>query len=153
MKTRSREQKVIFTLLMAASVAAIAAGAYLGVTLGMQIQASVTALSAAGVMMWTAAWGSFLVMCLRLHRGESAFTASTGKVLSIIGWCMAGLAAVTIACAVITVALNRGRDPLFWLIELVILPCFFLAAAAAATILRGLLVHAMSIEKEQEGVV
>ena len=153
MRTRSCEQKILFTLLMAASVIAIAAGVYLGVTLGMQIQASVTVLSAVGILLWTVSWGGFLLLCLRLCRGESAFTPAAGKTLSVIGRCMAGLAAVAFICAVITAALDRGRSPDFLLIETVLLPGFFLAAAAAAKILLGLLIHAMAIEKEQEGVV
>nr|MBR4281577.1 hypothetical protein [Clostridia bacterium] len=153
MKKRNREQKLLFTLLMAAAVVAIAAGVYLGVILGMQIQASVTLLATVGILLWTVAWGSFLLLCLRLCRGESAFTPATGKTLSVISRCMAGLAAVSFICAVIAAALGRSRSVSFLVIEAVLLPGFFLAAAAAAKILRGLLVHAMAIEKEQEGVV
>lgn len=153
MKTRSREQKIIFALLMAASAVAIVVGGYLCGSLGMQVQASVTVLSAAGILLWAEAWGSFFVLCLRLCRGESAFTPATGKSLRTIGWCMVGLAGVTFVCAAIAFLLDRGRSVGFLVIEAVLLPGVFLAAAAAAKILRGLLVHAMTIEKEQEGVV
>ena len=145
--------KNLFTLLVIASVVAIVVGTYLGVALGMQVQASVTVLSAAGMLLWAEAWSTFLVLCLRLRKGESAFTPATGKALTVIGWCMVGLAGVTFACAVITAALGRGRDPLLLVVEAVLLPGFFLAVAAAAKVLQGLLAHAMSIEKEQEGVV
>lgn len=153
MKKLFSDVKVIFTLLMSISILAIVAGVYLGVALGMQVQASVTVLSAAGILLWAEAWGTFLVLCLRLRKGESAFTPATGKALTVIGWCMVGLAGVTFACAVITAALGRGRDPLLLVVEAVLLPGFFLAVAAAAKVLQGLLAHAMSIEKEQEGVV
>ena len=153
MKKLFSDVKVIFTLLMSISILAIVAGVYLGVALGLQVQASVTVLSAAGILLWAEAWGTFLVLCLRLRKGESAFTPATGKALTVIGWCMVGLAGVTFACAVITAALGRGRDPLLLVVEAVLLPGFFLAVAAAAKVLQGLLAHAMSIEKEQEGVV
>lgn len=153
MKKLFSDAKIIFTLLMIVSILAIVAGVYLGVALGMQVQASVTALSAVGMLLWAEAWGTFLLLCLRLRKGESAFTPATGKALTDIGWCMAGLAAVSFAAALINGALGRGRDPLLALIETVLLPGFFLAVGLAATILRGLLTHAMSIEKEQEGVV
>lgn len=142
--------KNLFTLLMVAAVIAIAAGTYLGVALGMQVQASVTLLSAFGILLWAWAWGEFLAMCLRLRRGESAFTASTGRTLRVIGWCMVALAAVTVLSAVI----GRSRvNTAYWLIEFIILPGIFLAVAVVAKILRGLLQHAMALEAEQEGVV
>ena len=153
MKKLFSDVKVIFTLLMLISILAIVAGVYLGVALGMQVQASVTVLSAAGMLLWAEAWSTFLVLCLRLRKGESAFTPATGKALTVIVWCMVGLAGVTFACAVITAALGRGRDPLLLVVEAVLLPGFFLSVAAAAKVLQGLLAHAMSIEKEQEGVV
>ncbi len=153
MKKLFSDAKIIFTLLMIVSILASVAGVYLGVALGMQVQASVTVLSAVGMLLWAEAWGTFLLLCLRLRKGESAFTPATGKALTVIGWCMAGLAAVSFAAALINGALGRGRDPLLALIETVLLPGFFLAVGLAATILRGLLTHAMSIEKEQEGVV
>ncbi|MBQ7137807.1 MAG: DUF2975 domain-containing protein [Clostridia bacterium] len=153
MKKLFSDVKVIFTLLMLISILAIVAGVYLGVALGMQVQASVTVLSAAGILLWTEAWGTFLVLCLRLRKGESAFTPATGKSLTIIGWCMVGLAAVSFAAALINGALGKGRDPLLLLVETVLLPGFFLAVGVVAKVLQGLLAHAMSIEKEQEGVV
>lgn len=153
MKKLFSNLKFIFTLLLIVSVLAIVAGVYLGVALGMQVQASVTVLSAAGMLLWAEAWGTFLMLCLRLRKGESAFTPATGKALTIIGWCMVGLAAVTFAAALINGALGRGRDPLLMLVETVLLPGFFLAVGVVAKVLQGLLTHAMSIEKEQEGVV
>lgn len=153
MKKLLSDIKVIFTLLMIVSILAIVAGIYLGVALGMQMQASVTVLSAAGILLWAEAWGTFLVLCLRLRKGESAFTPATGKALTVIGWCMVGLAAVSFVAALINGALGRGRDPLLLLVETILLPGFFLAVGVAAKVLQGLLAHAMSIEKEQEGVV
>lgn len=153
MKNLFSDVKVIFTLLMLVSILAIVAGVYLGVALGMQVQASVTVLSAAGILLWAEAWGTFLVLCLRLRKGESAFTPAAGKTLTIIGWCMVGLAAVSFAAALVNGALGRSRDPLLLLVETVLLPGFFLAVGVVAKVLQGLLAHAMSIEKEQEGVV
>lgn len=149
MKKLFSNLKFIFTLLLIVSVLAIVAGVYLGVALGMQVQASVTVLSAAGMLLWTEAWGTFLALCLRLRKGESAFTPATGKALTVIGWCMVGLAAVTLVCALIASSRSEG----FLLIEAVLLPGFFLAVGVVARVLQGLLTHAMSIEKEQEGVV
>lgn len=144
------EPRFIFTLLMGASVVSIAAGAYLGVMLGMQVQASVTVLSAAGILLWTAAWVAFMAMCNRLRKGESAFTAASGRTLLIIGGCMVGLAAVTVVSALIG---GSRPNTSYWVIELIILPGVFLGVAVVAQLLRGLLTHAMALEEEQEGVV
>lgn len=144
------EPRFIFTLLMGASVVAIAAGAYLGVTLGMQVQASVTVLAAAGILLWTVAWSAFMAMCSRLRKGESAFTAASGRTLLIIGGCMVGLAAVTVVSALIG---GSRPNTSYWVIELIILPGVFLGVAVVAQLLRGLLTHAMALEEEQEGVV
>ena len=150
MKKWFAEPKNLFTLLVITSIIAIAAGIYLGVVLGLSMSTAVAALSATGILLWAWAWGEFLAMCLRLRKGETAFTAATGRTLRIIGWCMAGLAVVTVLSAVI----GGTRESIgFWLIEMVILPGIFLGAAAVAKILRRLLEHAMALEKEQEGVV
>ena len=142
--------KNLFTLLVIASVVAIVVGTYLGVALGMQVQASVTLLSAFGILVWAEAWGEFLALCLRLRRGESAFTASTGRSLRIIGWCMLGLAAITVLSAFIG---GARVNTALWLIEFILLPGLFLAVYVVTKILRGLLTHAISLEAEQEGVV
>ncbi len=150
MKKNMTDVKHVFTLLTAVSVIAIGLGAYLGVTLGMAVQASVTLLSAAGILLWSIAWGAFLRMCLRLRREASAFTPATERTLNIIRWCMAALAAVTILAAAIGLDRPFTAAPV---IGMVLLPGVFLSAALAASILRGLLTRAMAIEKEQEGVV
>ena len=150
MKKLFSDVKVIFTLLMSISILAIVAGVYLGVALGMQVQASVTLLSAFGILVWAEAWGEFLALCLRLRRGESAFTASTGWSLRIIGWCMLGLAAITVLSAFIG---GARVNTALWLIEFILLPGLFLAVYVVSKILRGLLEHAISLEAEQEGVV
>lgn len=150
MKKLFADPKALFTLLMIASVVAIAAGTCLGVTLGMAVQASVTLLSAAGILLWAEAWGEFLVMCHRLRKGESAFTPATGRTLHVIGWCMVGLALVTVASALIG---GTRANTSHWLIEFIVLPGVFLGVALAAKILRGLLTHAIALEEEQEGVV
>ena len=150
MKKLFSDVKVIFTLLMSISILAIVAGVYLGVALGMQVQASVTLLSAFGILVWAEAWGEFLALCLRLRRGESAFTASTGWSLRIIGWCMIVLAAVTVLSAFIG---GARVNTALWLIEFILLPGLFLAVYVVSKILRGLLEHAISLEAEQEGVV
>ena len=149
MKTRTREQKCLFTLLIAASLIAICVGGYLGIALGTLMPGLTRVLPVLGIALWVVAWGEFLAMCLRLRKGASAFTASTGKTLGVIGGCLAGLAAVAFISAL--AAGNRAEG--FLIIERVLLPGFFLAAAAAAKLLQGLLIHAMAIEKEQEGVV
>ena len=149
MKKLFSDPKFLFTLLMIASVIAIAAGVYLGISLGSCMPGLTRALPAAGFLLWSVAWGEFLAMCLRLRGGQSAFTPSTRNTLRVIGWCMVGLAVVALVCALIAGSRTEG----FPLIERVLLPGVFLAVAAAAKILRGLLVHAMAIEKEQEGVV
>ena len=150
MKKNHSDVKQVFTLLIVVSVLAIAVGAYLGVALGMQVQASVTLLSAAGIILWSLAWGAFALLCLRLRKGESAFTPATGKTLRIILWCMVGLAAVTVLSAFIGLDRTNTAAPA---VGLVLLPGVFLSAAVAASVLRGLLLRAMSIEKEQEGTV
>lgn len=141
--------KVLFTLLMIASVVAIAAGVYLGIVLGTPMEGKARLLPAAGFVLWSVAWGEFFAMCVRLRHGKSAFTPAIGSSLSVIGGCMVGLAAVTLASTLVAGSRAEG----FLLIERILLPGFFLAVAVVAKILQGLLVHAMTIEKEQEGVV
>ena len=149
MKKFLTEPKWLFTLLIAAAILAIAAGVYLGLTLGMQGSAAMTLLCGLGLLLWTLAWGEFLAMCLMLRKGGTAFTPATGQTLTIIGWCMVGLAAVTALSAY----LGGTRAAGFLLIEMVLLPGLFLAVGVAAKVLHSLLTHAMSLEKEQEGVV
>ncbi len=148
MKSHFDEPRFIFSLLMGVSLVAIVLGTYLCVALGMQVQASVTALSAVGILLWAVAWGAFMAMCNRLRKGESAFTPATERTLRIIGWCMVALAAVTVVSA----AIGTSRTD-YWLIEFILVPGIFLAAGVAAKILRGLLSRAMALEEEQEGVV
>lgn len=150
MKNRSREQKRLFTLLIWAALIAIGLGAYLGIALGTVMPGPSRILPVLGITLWAVAWGEFLALCLRLRKGNSAFTVTTGKTLGVIGKCLVGLALVTVLSALLD---GVRTENALYIIGIVILPCFFLAAAAAAKILRGLLVHAMAIEKEQEGVV
>ena len=149
MKKLFSNLKFIFTLLAVVSLLAITLGIYLGITLGTSMPGKTRILPFLGITFWTDAWVEFMVMCLRLRKGDSAFTAATEKTLHRISCCMVGLAVVTICSAVI--AGNRLAE--FWMIELIILPGIFLAAAVAAKILRGLLLHAMALEKEQKSVV
>ena len=150
MKKLLNDPKMIFGLLDTASLTAAAMGAYLGTTLSAASAAPVKILAWVGILFWAAAWVAFGLMCQRLRKGESAFTENSGRTLRIIGRCMAGLAAVTLISAVI----DGGRPNAgFRVIECVIVPGVFLAAALAARVLHGLLVHAMALEAEQEGVV
>ena len=150
MKKYFDQPRSIFALLMAASVIAITAGTYLGITLGMTEPDFVGLMAAMGILLWAKAWGEFLAMCCRLHHGESAFTSATGRTLRSIGRCMAGLAAVALLCALF----DGVRTPnTLYIIETVLLPGFFLAVGVAAKVLHGLLEHAMALEEEQEGVV
>ena len=142
--------KSLFTLLMGASVIAIAAGLYLGVVLGIFAGLPLAVPAAIGLVLWGAAWGEFFRLCRRLRGGESAFTPASGQALRIIGRCMAGLAAMTIAGALLDGV--RTPNALFF-VQIVLLPGVFLGAGLAARILRGLLEHAMMLEKEQEGVI
>lgn len=145
--------RIVFSLLVCISIMAASFGAFLSFRLCQGADRSVQMLAVGGQALWQGAWIVFARLCLRLRKGESAFTPATGKALTVIGWCMVGLAAVTFAAALITSALGRGRDPLLLLIEAVLLPGFFLAVGVVARVLQGLLAHAMSIEEEQEGVV
>ena len=149
MKSWFSEPKHLFTLLVIASVIAIGVGAYLGFALGTAMPGMSRILPFLGIVAWADAWIEFMALCLRLRRGESAFTASTGRTLRIIGWCMIVLAAVTILSAII----GGSRTTSFLLIEYILLPGVFLAVAVVAKILRVLVAHAISLEEEQEGVV
>ena len=149
MKSWFSEPKHLFTLLVIASVIAIGVGAYLGFALGTAMPGMSRILPFLGIVAWADAWIEFMALCLRLRRGESAFTASTGRTLRIIGWCMIVLAAVTILSAII----GGSRTASFLLIEYILLPGVFLAVAVVAKILRVLVAHAISLEEEQEGVV
>lgn len=149
MKNRFSEPKLLFTLLAAASVIAIAAGTYLGVTLGFSCNALTAALAVAGMLLWAMIWGDFLSMCLRLRTGESAFTDANSRTLRIIRNGLIGLAIVAEGAA----WFGGGRDAVYQVIERVLLPGFFLAVSLAAHVLRRLLDHAMALEAEQEGFV
>lgn len=150
MKKWFSEPKGVFTLLTILAGLAILAGTYLGVVLGLPVGGAPAVLSAAGLLLWALSWGEFLMMCLRLRKGETAFTAATGRTLLIICLCMVGLAVLTAAAAYI----GGSREyPGFWMIELVLVPGIFLSVALVAQILRRLLIHAMALEEEQEGVV
>ena len=150
MKDWFSEPKNLFSLLVIASVVAIAVGAYLGFALGTAMPGMSRILPFLGIAAWTEAWFEFMALCLRLRRGESAFTASTGRTLRIIGWCMLALAAITVLSAFI----GGTRDvPAFQVVEFILLPGLFLAVYVVSKILRGLLQHAMALEAEQEGVV
>lgn len=180
MKKWLDEPKNLFGLLMAASVIAIAVGIYLGLALGvlpaethlMRVQLTsrvfgeeaavpdLTGLTrivtAVCMALWCVAWGAFYGLCRRLHQDEGAFQPATGTALRIIGWCCLGMAAATLArgvpALVCMVRLMRSID-IYTLIEAVVLPGTFLTVALIAHILRGLLLHAIALEKEQEGVV
>lgn len=142
--------KNLFALLMLSSVIAVAAGLYLGISLGLSAGLPLAAPTVLGLILWGVAWGEFFRLCNRLRGGESAFTQASGRTLRIIGWCMVGLAAVTFVASLLT-GQRRANDMFF--IETVLLPAVFLCVAVVARILRGLLEHAMALEKEQEGVV
>lgn len=180
MKKWLDEPRNLFGLLMAASVIAIVVGVYLAVVLGLVpadthlIRMMLSSYAAAAMddlpdftlltrivtvvcmVLWCVAWGAFYGLCRRLHRGEGAFQPYTGRVLRLIGWCCLGMAAATLArgvpALVYMVRLVRGVDT-YTLIEAVILPGTFLTVALIAHILRGLLLHAIALENEQEGVV
>ena len=142
--------KPLFTLLAIAAVIAAGAGVYLGFALGTLMPGTSRLLPFLGMTLWIEAWFEFLLMCLRLRKGESAFTASTGRTLHAISWSMVGLAVVTPVASLI----GGTRDAMtFLLIERLLLPGLFLSVAMAAKVLSGLLEHAMALEKEQEGVV
>ncbi len=160
MKRFASDPKPIFTYLLAASVIAIGAGLYLGLTLGMAEISPTALFAAAGVLLWAAAWGEFMALCLRLRKGESAFTPETGYTLRAIGLCMVALAAVTLGCAALSaspIVLLLGVPAAVVFLAAVLLgvpvAAIFLGAALAAKILLGLLEHAMALEEEQEGVV
>ena len=149
MKKWFTNPQVLFTLLAVASLLSIAGGVYLGCTLGLSDDATLNALCLTGMVLWAAAWAAFLAMCLRLRTGTTAFTHATGTTLAVICGCMVLLAGVTAASA----HLGSAREVGFLLIEMVLLPGFFLAVGVAALVLQRLLVRAMDLEHEQEGVV
>lgn len=150
MKKLFSEPKPLFTLLAVAAVIAAGTGVYLGFLLGTVMPGMSRILPFLGIAFWFEAWLEFLLMCLRLRKGETAFTAATGKTLRIIFICMMGLAIVSFASALI----GGTREALgFQVIEQALLPGLFLSVAVVAKILHGLLTHAIAIEKEQEGVV
>lgn len=131
-------QHFIFTLLMIFAVLAMAAGAYLGIALGMQRQTAVTVFSAAGMLLWAWAWFVFIRLCLRLRKGESAAAPASGKALTTISRCMAMLALLTFAGALIA-APGSEQAPVFFIIEAILLPGVFLSASLAAQLLQKLL--------------
>ena len=143
------EPKHLFTLLASASVIAIGVGTYLGFTLGSLMPGMSRILPFLGMVAWADAWIEFMTMCLRLRKGESAFTPATGKTLHRIGWCMVALAVITFLAAFF----GSTRIVAFFLVEAVLLPGLFLAVYVVTKILHGLLERAISLEEEQEGVV
>ena len=150
MKSWFSVPKHLFTLLVIAAVIAIGIGGYLGFALGTAMPGMSRILPFLGIVAWADAWVEFLALCLRLRRGESAFTPATGRTLRIIGWCMIALAVVTVISAVIG---GNCAASGFWLLEFILLPGLFLSVYVVSKILRGLVTHAISLEEEQEGVV
>lgn len=150
MKSWFSVPKHLFTLLAIAAGIAVFGGAYLGFTLGSIMPGTSRLLPFLGIAVWATAWCEFAALCLRLRKGESAFTAATGAALKAIGWCMQGLAGITFICALI--GSNRATSA-FVAVEFVLLPGLFLAVYVVTKILRNLVTHAISLEEEQEGVV
>lgn len=162
MKNCFTNTRLLFALLAVASVAAIVYGTYLGVVLGMTDVTPAALLAALGLLLWADAWGEFLALCLRLRKGESAFTTATGRTLRVIGWCLAALTAIVVVTALLSVMQITGGELPVSVQHQQLIPTYlragllvivFATAAVAAGILHGLLMHAISLEEEQEGVI
>jgi hypothetical protein len=150
MKSWFSVPKHLFTLLIGAAILASALGAYLTLMLTYTAGRELRTIAVVGLALWNGAWILFGRLCLRLRRGESAFAVATGRTLRLIGWCMLGLAAITVLSAFIG---GARVNTAYWLVEFILLPGLFLAVYVVSKILRGLLEHAISLEAEQEGVV
>lgn len=176
MKKWLDDPKNLFALLMTASVIAMLMGVYLAAVLGIYAPLAqpwrtdgyvlipipvyetvlTIALSVISLGLWLTAWGAFYGLCTRLHRGEKAFQERTGRTLRLIGWCMIGMmAAVLVQCVPEWVHVCRAQAMIttHLLIRTTALPGLFLLVAAVAHVLRRLLLHAIALEKQQEGVV
>jgi len=100
--------------------------------------------------LWVIAWSSFMGMCRRLMRGDTAFTAANSRTLKGIGICVVLIGSVTCLRALPELV---AQADVYWFIETIVLPGTFLTVGVLAFILSRLLDHAMALEAEQADVV
>lgn len=159
MMKKFNSPKFLFGTLQVVAVIAILAGIWLSVNCGV-VQFFTQGDNAPGVgyavtallncMLWWISWGSFMGICSRLMRDDTAFTAKNSYALQVIGKCVLMMAAVM--CLRALPELLVQPDP-YLLIEAIILPGTFLTVSVLAFILSRLLDHAMALEQEQADVV
>lgn len=74
MKKPFSDIRIVFSLLVGISIMAACFGAFLSFRLCQGTDISVQMLAVGGQALWQGAWIVFARLCLRLRRGESAFT-------------------------------------------------------------------------------
>lgn len=153
MKRAFRSPKLLFGLLQAVSVLAIAGGLWLSIHLILHqspLPAGYTAGTGLCNVLWCLAWGVFIGMCRRLQGGASAFTAANSRTLMIIALAVTGMAG---AVCLMGIGSLTQAVTLTGVILAVILPGTFLTVALLAFILRRLLDNAMALEEAQADVI
>ena len=159
MMKRINSPKFLFAVLKLVSLVAILAGICLSLNCGViqvvtndenapAIGYVVTALL--NCMLWWISWGSFMGICNRLMKDDTAFTPKNSAALQIIGKCVAMMAGVMCLRALPELLVQPDA---YLLIEAIILPGTFLTVSMLAFILSRLLDHAMALEEEQADVV
>lgn len=153
MKKAWNDPKVVFTALQVCSALALlpalialegAAKGWLHGELATVLQLGV------GALLWGLMWLSFLLMCGRLKREPSAFTARNARSLQVIAVCCGVLGAIMAVEAVWETRMqDRGMLLGGWLGNLATVAMFF-GVAAVALVLRHLLMNAMALQKDSD---
>lgn len=152
MKKAWNDPRVIFTALQVCSVIAMLP-ALMGLELAakgaLHGQPGVVAVWVAASALWLTMWTSFLLMCGRLKKEPSAFTARNARTLLVIAVCC-GLMGLPSLWWVITGwagELGRfGSSVVGQAMQMVV----FFGVAAVALVLRRLLMSAMALQKDSD---
>ncbi len=163
MKSPFNSPRALFALLTALCPVCIVIGVLLGIQMGIapvHLRAELEGLTvtdvlillsmAANIVLWAAAWFSFMGLCRRMMQGGTAFTKENRRTLCIIGGCVAAIGVLVFLRCVP----RLWTAPLLYsLLEAVAVPCGFWTVALLAFILRRLLKKAMALEEDQRGVI
>lgn len=155
MKARMQDTNFVFTLLQVCTGIAILPALALLVIFLRWWDTPYTLPRILQVILWTAAWGSFGLMCQRLKK-ESAFTRRNARSLMCIAVCCGAIGLVQafgfVGSAAVLLGLENasGLEVVVNMGISVILPAAFLGVAAVALTLRHLLLRAMTMQQENE---
>ena len=153
MKRLVNDTRFVFTALQVCSVIAMIPAVYLAWQAGAADGAGTALAFCAAVaegLVWIAMWVSFFLMCGRLKREPSAFTARNARTLLFIAVCCVALGVIMIADGMVTAARLAGS--LFFIgmpgSLASVAVCF--GVGAVALVLRRLLRSAMALQQDND---